>query len=150
MSMFSFVSLNQDGSLQCPTCKTIYGEKTGTQPPGKMEYHVIPHCLPGYPDSKSIRIVYDIPAGIQVRSKLGCKSAVMDGPVSRSSASSFSLAYLLQLDSAGGWGLRHWSNIHKAKKRGIKDKLLTYSEKLDYPLTSEIVDSVIMNCRFFY
>lgn len=105
------VSLNQDGSLQCPTCKTIYGEKTGTQPPGKMEYHVIPHCLPGYPDSKSIRIVYDIPAGIQVRSKLGCKSAVMDGPVSRSSASSFSLAYLLQLDSAGGWGLRHWSNI---------------------------------------
>ncbi|XP_034727919.1 E3 ubiquitin-protein ligase DTX1 isoform X1 [Etheostoma cragini] len=56
---------NKDGSLQCPTCKTIYGEKTGTQPPGKMEYHVIPHCLPGYPDSKSIRIVYDIPAGIQ-------------------------------------------------------------------------------------
>lgn len=31
-----------------------------------MEYHVIPHCLPGYPDSKTIRIVYDIPAGIQV------------------------------------------------------------------------------------
>uniref|UniRef100_A0A3B4BJM7 E3 ubiquitin-protein ligase n=1 Tax=Periophthalmus magnuspinnatus TaxID=409849 RepID=A0A3B4BJM7_9GOBI len=45
---------NKDGSLQCPTCKTIYGEKTGTQPPGKMEYHVIPHCLPGYPDSKTI------------------------------------------------------------------------------------------------
>lgn len=42
-----------------------------------MEYHVIPHCLPGYPDSKSIRIVYDIPAGIQVRSKLECKSALM-------------------------------------------------------------------------
>uniref|UniRef100_A0A8C9R6W1 E3 ubiquitin-protein ligase n=1 Tax=Scleropages formosus TaxID=113540 RepID=A0A8C9R6W1_SCLFO len=56
---------NKDGSLQCPTCKTIYGEKTGSQPPGKMEYHVIPHCLPGYPDSKTIRIVYDIPAGIQ-------------------------------------------------------------------------------------
>uniref|UniRef100_A0A8C6UZK5 E3 ubiquitin-protein ligase n=1 Tax=Neogobius melanostomus TaxID=47308 RepID=A0A8C6UZK5_9GOBI len=56
---------NKDGSLQCPTCKTIYGEKTGTQPPGKMEYHVIPHCLPGYSDSKTIRIVYDIPAGIQ-------------------------------------------------------------------------------------
>ncbi|KAJ8414809.1 hypothetical protein AAFF_G00023320 [Aldrovandia affinis] len=56
---------NKDGSLQCPTCKAIYGEKTGTQPPGKMEYHVIPHCLPGYPESKTIRIVYDIPAGIQ-------------------------------------------------------------------------------------
>ncbi|XP_051965115.1 E3 ubiquitin-protein ligase DTX1-like [Xyrauchen texanus] len=56
---------NKDGSLQCPTCKAIYGEKTGTQPPGKMEYHVIPHCLPGYTDTKTIRIVYDIPAGIQ-------------------------------------------------------------------------------------
>lgn len=56
----------QDGSLQCPTCKAIYGEKTGTQPPGKMEYHVIPHCLPGYPEAKTIRIVYDIPAGLQV------------------------------------------------------------------------------------
>uniref|UniRef100_A0A3P8Z4E6 E3 ubiquitin-protein ligase n=1 Tax=Esox lucius TaxID=8010 RepID=A0A3P8Z4E6_ESOLU len=56
---------NKDGSLQCPTCKAIYGEKTGTQPPGKMEYHVIPHCLPGYPEAKTIRIVYDIPAGIQ-------------------------------------------------------------------------------------
>ncbi|KAL0187401.1 hypothetical protein M9458_019071, partial [Cirrhinus mrigala] len=54
-----------DGSLQCPTCKAIYGEKTGTQPPGKMEYHVIPHSLPGHSDTKTIRIVYDIPAGIQ-------------------------------------------------------------------------------------
>ncbi|XP_036434798.1 LOW QUALITY PROTEIN: E3 ubiquitin-protein ligase DTX1 [Colossoma macropomum] len=56
---------NKDGSLQCPTCKAIYGEKTGTQPPGKMEYHVIPHSLPGYTESKTIRIVYDIPAGVQ-------------------------------------------------------------------------------------
>ncbi|XP_026072838.1 E3 ubiquitin-protein ligase DTX1 [Carassius auratus] len=56
---------NKDGSLQCPTCKAIYGEKTGTQPPGKMEYHVIPHSLPGYSDTKTIRIVYDIPSGIQ-------------------------------------------------------------------------------------
>ncbi|CAI5797680.1 E3 ubiquitin-protein ligase DTX1 [Podarcis lilfordi] len=56
---------NKDGSLQCPTCKAIYGEKTGTQPPGKMEFHIIPHSLPGYVDCKTIRIVYDIPAGIQ-------------------------------------------------------------------------------------
>ncbi|KAJ8000812.1 hypothetical protein DPEC_G00184240 [Dallia pectoralis] len=56
---------NQDGSLQCPTCKTIYGVKTGNQPPGKMEYHVIPHSLPGHPDCKTIRIVYNIPPGIQ-------------------------------------------------------------------------------------
>ncbi|XP_025898680.1 E3 ubiquitin-protein ligase DTX1 [Nothoprocta perdicaria] len=56
---------NKDGSLQCPTCKAIYGEKTGTQPPGKMEFHLIPHSLPGHSDSKTIRIVYDIPTGIQ-------------------------------------------------------------------------------------
>ncbi|NXO01026.1 DTX1 ligase, partial [Rhinopomastus cyanomelas] len=56
---------NKDGSLQCPTCKAIYGEKTGTQPPGKMEFHLIPHSLPGYTDSKTIRIIYDIPTGIQ-------------------------------------------------------------------------------------
>ncbi|XP_063000280.1 E3 ubiquitin-protein ligase DTX1 [Elgaria multicarinata webbii] len=56
---------NKDGSLQCPTCKAIYGEKTGTQPPGKMEFHIIPHSLPGYVDYKTIRIVYDIPTGIQ-------------------------------------------------------------------------------------
>lgn len=60
------VCLSQDGSLQCPTCKAIYGEKTGTQPPGKMEFHVIPHSLPGFADTQTIRIVYDIPTGIQV------------------------------------------------------------------------------------
>ncbi|KAM9098028.1 E3 ubiquitin-protein ligase DTX1 isoform 5-T7 [Sarcophilus harrisii] len=56
---------DEDGSLQCPTCKAIYGEKTGTQPPGKMEFHLIPHSLPGYTDTQTIRIVYDIPTGIQ-------------------------------------------------------------------------------------
>uniref|UniRef100_A0A3Q2XC07 E3 ubiquitin-protein ligase n=1 Tax=Hippocampus comes TaxID=109280 RepID=A0A3Q2XC07_HIPCM len=56
---------NKDGSLQCPTCKTIYGVKTGNQPAGKMEYHIIPHSLPGHPDCKSIRIIYNIPPGIQ-------------------------------------------------------------------------------------
>uniref|UniRef100_A0A8C7I059 E3 ubiquitin-protein ligase n=1 Tax=Oncorhynchus kisutch TaxID=8019 RepID=A0A8C7I059_ONCKI len=42
---------NKDGSLQCPTCKTIYGVKTGNQPPGKMEYHYLYsnpfHLFPG-------------------------------------------------------------------------------------------------------
>ncbi|XP_046944490.1 E3 ubiquitin-protein ligase DTX1 [Lynx rufus] len=56
---------NKDGSLQCPTCKAIYGEKTGTQPPGKMQFHLIPHSLPGFADTQTIRIVYDIPTGIQ-------------------------------------------------------------------------------------
>ncbi|KAB1255781.1 E3 ubiquitin-protein ligase DTX1 [Camelus dromedarius] len=45
--------------------KAIYGEKTGTQPPGKMEFHLIPHSLPGFADTQTIRIVYDIPTGIQ-------------------------------------------------------------------------------------
>lgn len=53
-------------SLQCPTCKTIYGVKTGNQPAGKMEYHIIPHSLPGHSDCKTIRIIYNIPPGIQV------------------------------------------------------------------------------------
>ncbi|KFO29529.1 Protein deltex-4 [Fukomys damarensis] len=63
---------NKDGSLQCPTCKTIYGVKTGTQPPGKMEYHLIPHSLPGHPDCKTIRIIYSIPPGIQFQSPSLC------------------------------------------------------------------------------
>ncbi|NWX94296.1 DTX1 ligase, partial [Nothoprocta pentlandii] len=71
---------NKDGSLQCPTCKAIYGEKTGTQPPGKMEFHLIPHSLPGHSDSKTIRIVYDIPTGIQRGGGVGGCAA---GPSSR-------------------------------------------------------------------
>ncbi|XP_041054081.1 probable E3 ubiquitin-protein ligase DTX2 isoform X1 [Carcharodon carcharias] len=56
---------NKDGSLQCPSCKIIYGEKTGTQPKGKMDIYLLPQSLPGYPDSGSIQIVYNIPHGIQ-------------------------------------------------------------------------------------
>lgn len=57
----------QDGSLQCPSCKTIYGEKTGTQPKGKMEIYSIGQSLPGHPDCGTIHIIYSIPPGIQVR-----------------------------------------------------------------------------------
>lgn len=56
----------QDGSLQCPSCKTIYGEKTGTQPKGKMEISTFPQSLPGHKDCGTIRIVYHISRGIQV------------------------------------------------------------------------------------
>lgn len=35
-----------------------------------MEYHLIPHSLPGHPDCKTIRIIYSIPPGIQVSSSL--------------------------------------------------------------------------------
>ncbi|XP_073521523.1 probable E3 ubiquitin-protein ligase DTX2 isoform X2 [Phyllobates terribilis] len=56
---------NKDGSLQCPACKTIYGEKTGTQPSGKMDIFPIPQSLPGHQDCATIHIVYTINAGIQ-------------------------------------------------------------------------------------
>ncbi|XP_066552482.1 putative E3 ubiquitin-protein ligase DTX2 isoform X2 [Amia ocellicauda] len=55
----------KDGSLQCPSCKTIYGEKTGTQPKGKMEIYRIPQSLPGHSDCGTIQIIYSIPPGIQ-------------------------------------------------------------------------------------
>ncbi|XP_029703759.1 probable E3 ubiquitin-protein ligase DTX2 [Takifugu rubripes] len=55
----------KDGSLQCPSCKTIYGEKTGTQPKGKMEIYSIGQSLPGHPDCGTIHIIYSIPPGIQ-------------------------------------------------------------------------------------
>ncbi|XP_048224875.1 probable E3 ubiquitin-protein ligase DTX2 isoform X2 [Perognathus longimembris pacificus] len=56
---------NKDGSLQCPSCKTIYGEKTGTQPRGKMEVHRYQMSLPGHEDCGTILIIYTIPHGIQ-------------------------------------------------------------------------------------
>ncbi|XP_021271448.1 probable E3 ubiquitin-protein ligase DTX2 isoform X3 [Numida meleagris] len=56
---------NKDGSLQCPSCKTIYGEKTGTQPKGKMEVSTFPQSLPGHRDCGMIQIVYHISRGIQ-------------------------------------------------------------------------------------
>ncbi|XP_013376058.1 PREDICTED: probable E3 ubiquitin-protein ligase DTX2 isoform X1 [Chinchilla lanigera] len=56
---------NKDGSLQCPSCKTIYGEKTGTQPQGKMEVFKFQMSLPGHEDCGTILIVYTIPHGIQ-------------------------------------------------------------------------------------
>ncbi|KFP26992.1 putative E3 ubiquitin-protein ligase DTX2, partial [Colius striatus] len=60
-----YCSGNQDGSLQCPTCKTIYGEKTGSQPKGKMEVSTLPQSLPGHKDCGTIQIVYHIRRGIQ-------------------------------------------------------------------------------------
>ncbi|XP_034405368.1 probable E3 ubiquitin-protein ligase DTX2 isoform X2 [Cyclopterus lumpus] len=55
----------KDGSLQCPSCKTIYGEKTGAQPKGKMEIYSIAQSLPGHPDCGTIQIIYSIPPGLQ-------------------------------------------------------------------------------------
>ncbi|XP_044312068.1 probable E3 ubiquitin-protein ligase DTX2 isoform X2 [Varanus komodoensis] len=60
-----YTSGNKDGSLQCPSCKAIYGEKTGTQPNGKMEVSVLPESLPGHEGCGSIQIAYYISKGIQ-------------------------------------------------------------------------------------
>ncbi|XP_056387149.1 E3 ubiquitin-protein ligase DTX4 [Hyla sarda] len=57
--------LYKNGTLRCPTCQTLYGVKIGSQPPGKMTFHVIPHSLPGYPDCETIRIIYYIAPGVQ-------------------------------------------------------------------------------------
>ncbi|XP_042298620.1 probable E3 ubiquitin-protein ligase DTX2 isoform X2 [Sceloporus undulatus] len=60
-----YTSGNKDGSLQCPSCKTIYGEKTGTQPNGKMDVATFPESLPGHEGCGSIQIMYYIKKGIQ-------------------------------------------------------------------------------------
>ncbi|XP_062815412.1 probable E3 ubiquitin-protein ligase DTX2 isoform X2 [Anolis carolinensis] len=60
-----YTSGNKDGSLQCPSCKTIYGEKTGTQPSGKMAVSILPESLPGHEDCGSLEIMYLIHKGIQ-------------------------------------------------------------------------------------
>ncbi|XP_058020403.1 probable E3 ubiquitin-protein ligase DTX2 isoform X4 [Ahaetulla prasina] len=60
-----YTSGNKDGSLQCPSCKAIYGEKTGTQPNGKMDVHKFSESLPGHEDCGSIQITYNINRGIQ-------------------------------------------------------------------------------------
>ncbi|XP_070788199.1 probable E3 ubiquitin-protein ligase DTX2 isoform X2 [Pituophis catenifer annectens] len=60
-----YTSGNKDGSLQCPSCKAIYGEKTGTQPNGKMDVHKLSESLPGHENCGSIQITYNINRGIQ-------------------------------------------------------------------------------------
>ncbi|XP_053306407.1 E3 ubiquitin-protein ligase DTX4-like [Spea bombifrons] len=58
-------SLYKDGTLRCPACRTLYGIKLGSQPPGKMSFHLIPHSLPGHADCQTIRITFHITPGIQ-------------------------------------------------------------------------------------
>ncbi|XP_039190574.1 probable E3 ubiquitin-protein ligase DTX2 isoform X2 [Crotalus tigris] len=60
-----YTSGNKDGSLQCPSCKAIYGEKTGTQPSGKMDIYKRSESLPGHENCGSIQIAYYINRGIQ-------------------------------------------------------------------------------------
>ncbi|KAJ9596927.1 hypothetical protein L9F63_012052, partial [Diploptera punctata] len=56
---------NKSLYIQCPTCMTIYGEKTGNQPHGTMCWSTLPRSLPGHPGSRTIQITYNIASGIQ-------------------------------------------------------------------------------------
>ncbi|XP_046429356.1 protein deltex isoform X1 [Neodiprion virginianus] len=58
-------SQQQPMYIQCPVCRLIYGEKRGNQPPGTMNWTRIPRPLPGFPNTNTIQITYDIPSGIQ-------------------------------------------------------------------------------------
>ncbi|XP_068238085.1 E3 ubiquitin-protein ligase DTX4 [Palaemon carinicauda] len=51
--------------LECPNCKTMHGEKQGTQPEGKMKITYLPQSLPGYRGINTIQITYCINDGIQ-------------------------------------------------------------------------------------
>lgn len=44
--------------IQCAVCGRIYGEKHGNQPPGSMEWGVMDRSLPGYPNFRTIQIIY--------------------------------------------------------------------------------------------
>ncbi|KAK3606554.1 hypothetical protein CHS0354_041515 [Potamilus streckersoni] len=56
---------HKNDHLQCPTCKTIYGEKQGNCPRGIMEYNFIQESLPGYEGFETIQISYTIQSGTQ-------------------------------------------------------------------------------------
>jgi len=56
----------QDGGLQCPTCKSIYGVKRGDCPDGTMSYQAINNQVPGYEGCGAVEIVYHITSGFQV------------------------------------------------------------------------------------
>ncbi|XP_076434703.1 uncharacterized protein LOC143274697 isoform X2 [Babylonia areolata] len=58
-------STHKGDSLQCPTCKTIYGELLGNCPPGEMSYDILSRPLPGHPHCGTIRVTYYISPGIQ-------------------------------------------------------------------------------------
>ncbi|VDI70141.1 deltex [Mytilus galloprovincialis] len=58
---------SKNGSMQCPACKTIYGEKHGNCPKGVMEYCIMSQALQGFPDSQTIRILYHISPGVQTQ-----------------------------------------------------------------------------------
>ncbi|XP_050301934.1 protein deltex [Anthonomus grandis grandis] len=65
---YSLTELQEAGDqlhIQCSVCGCVYGEKHGNQPPGSMEWRVIDRCLPGFPNVRTIQVLYNIQSGIQ-------------------------------------------------------------------------------------
>ena len=65
-SVVSFI-ISQNESLQCPTCKLIYGEKTGICPAGVMKWTILHGTsVAGYEGYDTISVSYHIEPGVQV------------------------------------------------------------------------------------
>ncbi|KAH9512901.1 E3 ubiquitin-protein ligase dtx4 [Bulinus truncatus] len=67
LCLLSMYSLSHKGnSLQCPSCNTIYGDKTGICPPGTMKWNLNKYLnLSGYEGYGAICVTYQISSGVQ-------------------------------------------------------------------------------------
>ena len=64
--------INNSGKsfIECPTCKKVYGVKTGTMPSsGWISHTLSPRPLPGYEACGTIEITFNFRPGIQVRTE---------------------------------------------------------------------------------
>ena len=52
--------------MQCPICKTIYGQKMGCCPDGTMNIYTVSQSLPGHHGCDTIVIEYSFRPGQQV------------------------------------------------------------------------------------
>jgi len=64
---FHFTCINDylNHELKCPICRHPIGDPQGKSPSGSMSINLSNNDCPGFPNSKAIEIVYDIPPGIQ-------------------------------------------------------------------------------------
>ena len=67
-------SLCQNG-LTCPTCKVVYGVKTGDMPDGTMEVRNAHYSLPGHEGYGCIEITYNFTPGVHVCCNVDSKLA---------------------------------------------------------------------------
>ena len=60
-----YTSPLQNG-LTCPTCKKVYGIKTGDMPDGTMSVREMRSSLPSHEDCGTVEIVYHFSPGVHV------------------------------------------------------------------------------------